>query len=147
MRKTGAWPIIFIPLTIACFRRRKYELSNPKIVHITPRIFVAFAVIGALTGLDDFFYAQGVAKLPVPTSALIIATRLAFTALFAFILVRQKSTPYSINAVVLLTIGAVVLALHTSNDRPKGVTKRDYFVGFFMTLAASTLYGFVLPLP
>lgn len=144
--ETGGWPIILIPLIIAYFHRRKNEGSNTNLFYITPRIFLAFAVIGVLTGLDDYFYAQGVAKLPVSTSALIIATQLAFTALFAFILVRQKFTFYSINAVVLLTIGAAVLALHTSSDRPKGVTKKEYIVGFSMTLAASALYGFVLPL-
>ena len=47
---------------------------------------------------------------------------------------------------VLLTIGAGVLALHTSNDRPNGESNKEYFAGFFMTLGASALYGFVLPL-
>ena len=59
---------------------------------------------------------------------------------------KQKFTSYSINAVVLLTIGAGVLALHTRNDRPSGETNKEYFSGFFMTLGASALYGFVLPL-
>lgn len=48
--------------------------------------------------------------------------------------------------VVLLTIGASVLALHTSSDRPSGESNSVYFAGFFMTLGASALYGFVLPL-
>ncbi|KAF3976503.1 hypothetical protein CMV_000327 [Castanea mollissima] len=107
---------------------------------------IASAVIGVLTGLDDYLYAYGVKRLPVSTSSLIIATQLAFTAIFAFLLVRQKFTSYNINAVVLLTIGASVLALHTSSDRPSGESKSVYFAGFFMTLGASALYGFVLPL-
>lgn len=144
--ETGGWPIMFIPLIIAYFHRYKSEGSNAKPILITPHLFLAAAIIGILTGLDDYFYAIGVAKLPVSTSALIIATQLGFTALFAFILVKQKFSPYSVNAVVLLTIGAAVLALHTSTDRPKGVSKKDYFLGFFMTLAAAALYGFVLPL-
>nr|XP_027094982.1 purine permease 3-like [Coffea arabica] len=144
--ETGGWPIIIIPLMIAYFHRRKKQESNAKLIYITPKKFISFVVIGVLTGVDDFLYAHGVAKLPVSTYSLLIATQLAFTAFFAFILVRQKFTPYSINAVAMLTLGAGVLAMHTSSDRPEGVTKREYYVGFFMTLGASALYGFVLPL-
>lgn len=143
--ETGGWPVMFIPLVIAYFHRRKIEGSTTKVIFITPRVFLAAAVIGILTGLDDYFYANGVAKLPVSTSSLIISTQLAFTALFAFLLVKQKFTPYSLNAVFLMTVGAAVLALHTSSDRPKGESKKAYFLGFFMTLAASALYGFLLP--
>ncbi|KAF7817001.1 purine permease 3-like [Senna tora] len=111
-----------------------------------PRLFVASAVVGLLTGLDDYIYAFGVARLPVSTSALIIASQLAFTAAFAFLLVRQKFTPYSVNAVVLMTIGAVVLGLHTSGDRPAGESTKQYVLGFLMTVGAAALYGFILPL-
>lgn len=61
-------------------------------------------------------------------------------------MVGQKFTSYSINAVFLLTVGAGVLALHTSGDRPAGESKREYYTGFFLTLLAAALYGFVLPL-
>ncbi|GKE06339.1 purine permease 1 [Tanacetum coccineum] len=111
-----------------------------------PRLFFAVAFIGVITGLDDYLYAYGVARLPISTSALILAPHLAFLAFFAYILVKQKFTPYSVNAVVLLTVGAGVLALHTSNDRPKGESKKEYTLGFVMTVAAGLLYGFVLPL-
>ena len=86
------------------------------------------------------------ARLPISTAALIIATQLAFTAGFAFLLVKQKFTSFSINAVVLLTVGAGVLALHTSSDRPAHESNREYILGFLMTLAAAALYGFILPL-
>lgn len=109
-------------------------------------LFLASAVVGILTGLDDYLYAYGVARLPVSTSALIIATQLAFTALFAFLLVKQKFTSYSVNAVVLLTVGAGVLALHTSGDRPSGESMKQYVMGFVMTIIAAALYGFILPL-
>lgn len=143
---TAGWPFMLIPLVIVYFYRRKIEGSAAKLVFITPRLFGATLVIGVLTGLDNYFFANGVAKLPVSTSSLIIATQLAFTALFAFILVRQKFTPYSVNAVFLMTVGAAVLALHTSSDRPEGESRKDYYFGFFMTLSAAALYGFVLPL-
>ncbi|GMY07018.1 purine permease 3-like [Fagus crenata] len=63
--------------------------------------------------------------LTVSTISLIIATHLAFTASFALFLVKQK---------------------FTSNDRPEGESIKDYLAGFFMTLGAAALYGFVLPL-
>ncbi|KAF8023365.1 hypothetical protein BT93_F0770 [Corymbia citriodora subsp. variegata] len=144
--ETGGWPIIVVPLVVAYFRRRAAEGPSARLVLMDPFLFVASAVIGVLTGLDDYLYAYGVARLPVSTSALLIATQLAFTAGFAFLLVRQRFTSYSINSVVLLTLAAGVLAMHTSSDRPAGESARLYYAGFFMTLGASALYGFVLPL-
>ncbi|GAV83239.1 EamA domain-containing protein/TPT domain-containing protein [Cephalotus follicularis] len=145
--QTGGWPIFLIPLTIAYIRRR---LSNPltptKIFYMNPLLFVASAVVGILTGLDDYLYVYGVSLLPVSTTSLLIAPLSAFTAVFAFLLVKQKFTSYTVNAVVLLTVGAGVLALHTSGDRPVGESNREYILGFLMTLGASALYGFVLPL-
>lgn len=145
--ETGGWPIIFIPLTIAYIQRRRATPSaTSKFFLMKPALFVASAVIGIITGFDDYLYAYGLARLPVSTSSLIIASQLGFTALFAFLLVKQKFTPYSINSVFLLTIGAGVLALHSSGDRPKGETKKEYILGFVMTVAAAVLYGFILPL-
>ncbi|XP_030542737.1 purine permease 3-like [Rhodamnia argentea] len=143
---TGGWPIIFAPLAAAYFRRRAAEGPSARLVLMDPFLFVASAVIGVLTGLDDYLYAYGMARLPVSTSALLIATQLGFTALFAFLLVRQLFTSYSINSVFLLTMGAGVLAMHSSSDRPKGESNREYYTGFFMTLGAAALYGFILPL-
>nr|XP_023922557.1 purine permease 1-like isoform X2 [Quercus suber]POE97846.1 purine permease 3 [Quercus suber] len=144
--ETGGWPIILFLLIITYFHRRAKEGSSSKLFFMKPPLFIASAVIGIITGLDDYLYAYGVARLPVSTTALIIASQLGFTAAFAFLLVKQKFTSYSINAVVLLTIGAGVLALHTSNDRPNGESNKEYFAGFFMTVGAAALYGFVLPL-
>lgn len=151
--ETGGWPIILIPLIICYIYRRRDDAMDPsrsgdstKIIYMKPRLFLAVAVIGILTGFDDYLYAYGVARLPVSTSALIIACQLIFTAGFAYFLVKQKFTSYSINAVVLLTIGGAVLALNTSGDRPAGESNKDYIVGFLMTVVAAVVYGFVLPL-
>ncbi|XP_030454396.2 purine permease 1-like [Syzygium oleosum] len=144
--ETGGWPIIFLPLAVAYFRRRSAEGPSARLILMDPILFAASAIIGVLTGLDDYLYAYGVAQLPVSTSALLIATQLAFTAGFAFLLVRQRFTSYSINSIFLLTMGAGVLAMHTSSDRQAGESDRAYYAGFFMTLGAAVLYGFVLPL-
>ncbi|KAK8650175.1 hypothetical protein V6N13_139823 [Hibiscus sabdariffa] len=145
--ETGAWPIILLPISCAYFHRSRTQPgSQNKLFFMKPHLFLAAAVIGILTGLDDYLYAYGVARLPVSTSAIIIASQLAFTAGFAFVLVKQKFTSYSINAVFLLTIGAGVLAMRTSGDRPANESNREYVLGFLMTLGASALYGFILPL-
>ncbi|KAD4584745.1 hypothetical protein E3N88_22346 [Mikania micrantha] len=146
--ETAGWPVITIVLILLYFHRRRASGNNKPTTffYMRRRLFFAVAFIGVITGIDDYLYAYGVARLPISTSALILAPHLAFVAFFAYVLVRQKFTPYSINAVVLLTVGAGVLALHTSGDRPEGESKKEYVMGFVMTVAAALLYGFVLPL-
>ncbi|XP_020272444.1 purine permease 3-like, partial [Asparagus officinalis] len=80
------------------------------------------------------------------TSSILISTQLSFTALFSFLVVRQRFTAYSINAVILLTVGPIVLGLSSSKDRPEGESNRKYYLGFFMTITASVLIGVILPL-
>ncbi|KAL4272088.1 hypothetical protein GQ457_13G009630 [Hibiscus cannabinus] len=145
--ETGGWPIILLPIACAYFHRSRTQPSSEnKLFFMKPRLFIAAALIGTLTGLDDYIYAYGVARLPVSTVALIIASQLVFTAVFAFVLVKQRFTSYSINAVFLLTIGAGVLALNTSSDRPEKESKSEYISGFVTTVGAAALYGFILPL-
>ncbi|KAL8252783.1 hypothetical protein R6Q59_036476 [Mikania micrantha] len=146
--ETAGWPVITIVLILLYLHRRRASGNNKPTTffYMRRRLFFAVAFIGVITGIDDYLYAYGVARLPISTSALILAPHLAFVAFFAYVLVRQKFTPYSINAVVLLTVGAGVLALHTSGDRPEGESKKEYVMGFVMTVAAALLYGFVLPL-
>ncbi|CAJ1971718.1 unnamed protein product [Sphenostylis stenocarpa] len=147
--ETAAFPLILIPLTISHISRRHahhHHSSKPNLISIKLPLFLASAFIGILTGLDDYLYACGIARLPVSTSSLIQSSHLAFTAVFAFLLVKHRFTPYSINAIVLLTVAAVVLALRSGGDRPSGESTRQYVIGFIMILAAAALYGLVLPL-
>ncbi|XP_071938480.1 purine permease 3-like isoform X2 [Coffea arabica] len=146
--QTAAWPIIFIPLLISYFHRQKTDprAEDSKLITMKYPVFIATAVIGLLTGLDNYLYAYGIARLPVSTAAIIIAAQLVFVAFFAFLLVKQKFTAYSVNAVILLTVGSGVLGLHTSSDRPKGESNTLYVLGFIMTLAAAALYGLILPM-
>ncbi|KAH0665698.1 hypothetical protein KY285_026904 [Solanum tuberosum] len=143
--QTVAWPINFIPLAISYLYRRNNNNSS-KLILMTPRIFMATIGIGILQGLSNYFYSYGVAKLPVSTNGLLISTQLAFIAFFAFIIVKLKLTSYSINSVFLLTIGAVVLALHSGGDRPEGEMNKEYILGFIMTLASAALTGLIFPL-
>ncbi|KAJ4962994.1 hypothetical protein NE237_022933 [Protea cynaroides] len=149
--ETSGWPLILFPLAASYFYRRRNKGGGDshdatRLFVMKPLVFVACTIIGILTGLDDYFYAYGVSRLPVSTSSLIIASQLGFTAFFAFLLVKQKFSSYSINSVFLLTVAALMLGLHTSGDRPANESNKQYFIGFFMTIAASALYGLVLPM-
>nr|GMD04298.1 purine permease 3-like [Ipomoea batatas] len=98
---------------------------------ITQNIIFAAAALGVLFGRINYVYTYGVAKLPVSTSSLIVASQLAFTADAAFVLVKQR---FTVNAVVLLTIGAEVLVVGSSGDRPAGESKKAYVAEFLMAL-------------
>ncbi|CAH2034140.1 unnamed protein product [Thlaspi arvense] len=153
---TGGCPIILVPLFFSFLSRRRRRSSRnrnneenaekTKIILMETPLFIASIVIGLLTGLDNYLYAYGLAYLPVSTSSLIIGTQLAFNALFAFFMVKHKFTPFSINAVVLLTVGTGILALHSDGDKPANESHREYVVGFLMTVVAAVLYAFILPL-
>ncbi|KAF5181379.1 Purine permease [Thalictrum thalictroides] len=137
---------MLIPLLGCYVYRVRKSKEKAKLFFTKPFLFISGAVLGVLNGVDDYLYAYGVSKLPVSTSSLIISTQLVFTAGFAFLIVKQKFTSYTINAIVLLTVAAIVLGVRASSDRPNGESKMEYFTGFFMTLGASALYGFVLPM-
>ncbi|KAL5078499.1 hypothetical protein RYX36_006920 [Vicia faba] len=148
--ETSAFPIILIPLTISHIYNRYNNpsgIGNNNFVSMKPPLFLASAVIGILTGLDDYLYACGIKRLPVSTSSLIQSSHLAFTAVFAFLVVKHKFTVYSVNSIVLLTLGSVVLALNSKGgDRLVGESTKEYVIGFVLILASAALYGFVLPL-
>ncbi|KAF8694719.1 hypothetical protein HU200_037805 [Digitaria exilis] len=144
--QTGAWPLLLIPLAISYSTRRARDGRGAPLLLSPPRVLLAAAGLGLSTGVDDFLYAWGLEFLPVSTSAILISTQLAFTVLFAFLVVGQRLTPATMNAVALLTVGAVVLGLHVSGDRPEGVTRGQYWMGFVLTLGAAVLYGLILPL-
>ncbi|KAK1631526.1 hypothetical protein QYE76_005841 [Lolium multiflorum] len=143
--ETAGWPLLLIPVAASYIARRARDPSAPLLL-TRPRILLAAAGLGLATGADNFLYAYGLSFLPVSTSAILSSTQLAFTVFFAFLIVRQRLTAFSVNAVALATIGSLVLALHASSDRPAGVSSGQYWLGFFLSLGAAALYGLVLPL-
>ncbi|XP_058099959.1 purine permease 1-like [Magnolia sinica] len=141
--QTIGFPIMFLPLLVLYWKNLRLGKSKPFI--IKPKLFMAGAFLGLFLGFDNYMYSVGLDYIPVSTSSLLFSTQLAFTAIFAFLIVKQKFTYYSINSVALMTLSAIVLALHTSSDRPPGVTNAHYFLGFFFTLGGAALLGLILP--
>ncbi|CAN4122347.1 unnamed protein product [Withania somnifera] len=140
------WPIILIVLIIAYFFRRRTKDVDTNFFFATRQEFTSSAALGILVGLAGYLYAWGPAKLPVSTSNVIYAAQLGFTVVFAFLIVKQKLTAYSVNAVVLLIVGAGTLALRADSDRPSGESTKQYILGFVMTLLAAASTGLALPL-
>ncbi|CAH8388474.1 unnamed protein product [Eruca vesicaria subsp. sativa] len=146
---TAGCPVIIIPLIISFLCRRNHNnsenIEKTQIVLMETPMFMASIVIGLLIGLDNYCFAYGLAYLPLSTTSLIVGTQLGFNAIFSFFMVKQKFTPFSINAVVLLTAGTGILALRGDGDRPRDVSHKEYVVGFLVTLTAAVLYAFILP--
>uniref|UniRef100_R7WFZ7 Probable purine permease n=1 Tax=Aegilops tauschii TaxID=37682 RepID=R7WFZ7_AEGTA len=144
----AGWPLLLAPLSASFLSRRRSNKdgsSATPLFLMSPRLLAATVAVGLRTGLDDLLYAYGLAYLPVSTSSILISTQLAFTAAFALLLVRQRFTAFSVNAVVLLSVGAAMLGMNAGGDRPAGVTRAQYYAGFGMTLGAAALYGLMLP--
>ncbi|GLJ48040.1 hypothetical protein SUGI_1014400 [Cryptomeria japonica] len=137
--ETAGWPILILPLLIIYKRQ-------PDVQHVTFYQCLASCVIGIMTGVNDYMDAWGVSYLPLSTYSLLNATQLAFNAVFAFLLVSQKFTFYSINAVILLSLDAVLLSFQTKSDKPKEITNAKYILGFLLTLGAAVIYGSILPI-
>ncbi|GAA0174915.1 hypothetical protein Leryth_027649 [Lithospermum erythrorhizon] len=145
--QTAGCPIILVLLAITYMARQKSEGSkNTKFILMEKPLFNASVIIGIIFGAIAYLYSAASSKLPISTSSLIYSCQLAFTAGFAFLLVKQKFTPYTVNTLVLLTIGPAILAFNATSDRPEGESTKDYIIGFVMIGSAAVVNGFVLPL-
>ncbi|KAH9293274.1 hypothetical protein KI387_041524 [Taxus chinensis] len=143
--QTAGWPLLLIPIWISsCYNKK--QGCHFQTVHVTLKLFIASFGIGMLIGMDNTLYSWGLRYLPLSTSAMVFATQLGFNAVFGYLIVRQKFTPFSINAIILLTFGTSVLSFNGSSDRPEGVSQEHYVLGFILTASAAGLYGLILPL-
>ncbi|XP_037424767.1 purine permease 3-like [Triticum dicoccoides] len=139
----SGWPLLLPPLCVSLFRGRRHGIAN---LLLPPRLVVAAAVLGGFYAVSCYVYAMGSQALPLSTSSLLLATQLAFTAVFAFLFVGLRFTPFSANAVLLLIIGPAVLGVGPGAGKPAGVTSKAYWTGFCEGIAAAALAGLVLPL-
>ncbi|RCV46182.1 hypothetical protein SEVIR_9G516900v4 [Setaria viridis] len=143
MLQLSGWPLLLPPICVSLFRRRSQGVAN---LLLPPRLAGAGAVLGAFYAISCFVYSLGSQALPLSTSSLLLATQLAFTAVFAFLFAGLRFTPFSANAVVLLTIGPAVLGVGPGSGKPAGESSRTYWTGFCEAVAAAALAGLVLPL-
>jgi drug/metabolite transporter (DMT)-like permease len=134
------WPLLLLPMLVK--RHEQPFISS----NLTIKFFLICGGLGVLTAVDIRFYSWEVSFFPASTFSLLCATQLAFAVLFAFILVRHKITGYVMNAVVLLTLSAIMLRVHDHSRRPEGVTSGQFVLGFVFTIVGSALFGLCLPI-
>ncbi|KAF7045772.1 hypothetical protein CFC21_054849 [Triticum aestivum] len=139
----SGWPLLLPPLCVSLFRGRRHGIAN---LLLPLRLVGAAAVLGSLYAVSCFVYAMGSQALLLSTSSLLLATQLAFTAVFAFLFVGLRFTPFSANAVMLLIIGPAVLGVGPGSGKPAGEPSKTYWTGFCEGIAAAALAGLVLPL-
>lgn len=140
---TAGFPILILPISISYVKKRKKITNNNNRFLVTPKLAIFSAILGILLGICSYLYTFGISYLPVSISSLLSSTSLAFTAIFAYFIVKHKFTAYSVNAVVLMMLGSIILGLHMNGDRPIGESNRRYTLGFVMTLVGAALHGFV----
>lgn len=139
---TAGFPILILPISISYIKKKK-KITNNNSFFVTPKLILASAILGILLGICSYLYTFGMSYLPVSISSLLSSTSLAFTAIFAYFIVKHKFTDYSVNAVVLMMLGSIILGLHMNGDRPIGESNRQYVLGFVMTLVGAAIHGFV----
>jgi drug/metabolite transporter (DMT)-like permease len=138
MLQISGWPLLLAPIGVSLYRGRRHGIMN---LVLPARLVGAAAVLGAFYAISCFVYSLGSQALPLSTSSLLQATQLAFTAVFAFVFVGLRLTPFSANAVVLLTIGPAVLSVGPGSGKPAGEPAKAYWTGFCESIAAAALAG------
>ncbi|CAN6302000.1 unnamed protein product [Urochloa humidicola] len=150
MIQVAGWPLLLPPICVSLLLHRRRNGSGGGVISdhlLPPRLIGAVAVLGAMLTMVCFAYSLGSQALPLSTSALLQATSLTFNAVSAFLFAGLRFTPFSINAVVLLTVGPAVLGVGPSKVPAEGEGgSAAYWTGFVECLFSAALLGLVLPL-
>uniref|UniRef100_A0ACD5XVM0 Uncharacterized protein n=2 Tax=Avena sativa TaxID=4498 RepID=A0ACD5XVM0_AVESA len=113
-----------------------------------PRLCLWYALLGLLSAADNLMYAWAYAYLPASTASLVAASSLAFSAVFGRIIVKKNNRMgmATVNAIVVITAGVVIVALDSGSDRYPGITGKQYALGFVLDVAGSALHGLIFAL-
>ncbi|KAI4311782.1 hypothetical protein MLD38_036649 [Melastoma candidum] len=129
---------IYLPPLLGLTSRRPFTGFDRKILLMS-------VAVGFLLGVNNLLFSWGTSYLPVSTSSLLLSSQLVFTLILSALIVRQKINFNNLNCVILLTVSSVLLALGSSSDRPPGLTRGEYTMGFLCTVGAGLLFALYLP--
>lgn len=101
-------PFTLIALIISYLYRRKAEGSNAKLVSIIIPMLISTMFLGVIFSFGTFAFAMRENYLP---ATIINSMELAFTAVFAFLILKQKFTIFSLASVIFSVAGGASLAL------------------------------------
>lgn len=141
--QTAGFPLLLPPILLPYY-----------LFHSTPRrpfsgftmsLSLLSVLVGIFLGFSNLLFSWGTSYLPVSTSSLLLSTQLIFNLILSVLIVKQVVTFTNLNCVILLTLSSVLLALSENNDRPPGLTRPKYWIGFFTTLGAGLSFAVYLP--
>ncbi|KAG5542237.1 hypothetical protein RHGRI_021939 [Rhododendron griersonianum] len=138
----AGWPItalILIPTY-------EYFFCKTSPSPLTVKLTLSYIVLGFLSAADNLMYAYAYAYLPASTAFLLASSSLVFSALFGYVLVKNKINASTINAIVIITAAVVIIGLDSSSDRYGNVTDGQYIIGFVWDITGSALHGFIFAL-
>ncbi|KAL4273507.1 hypothetical protein GQ457_13G028550 [Hibiscus cannabinus] len=141
--QSAGFPLLIIPIVLPYYVFNSTQ--RKPFTRFTPKILVLSVFIGFMIGVNNLLFSWGISYLPVSTSSLVLSSQLVFNLILSVIIVKQKISFMNLNCVILLTLSSVLLALESSSDKPQGLTRAKYFIGFFTTIGAGLLFALYLP--
>lgn len=136
----AGWPIptiILIPI---------YLFYKKKPTPLTLKLAFWYIMLGFLSAADNLMYAYAYAYLPASTASLLASSSLVFSALFGFLIVKNKINASTINALFIITAAMVIIGLDSDSDIYGNVTKSQYAMGFVWDILGSALHGLIFAL-
>ncbi|XP_022731260.1 probable purine permease 5 [Durio zibethinus] len=109
-------------------------------------LFLSYVFLGLLSAADNLMYAYAYAYLPASTAALLASSSLVFSALFGFLIVKNRLNGSIINAIVIITAAVTLIALDSDSDRYPSITNSQYIWGFVWDILGSALHGLIFAL-
>lgn len=136
----AGWPLIALILLPT------YLISKTSPTPLSFKLVLSYVVLGFLSAADNLMYAYAYAYLPASTAALVASSSLVFSALFGYLLVKNRVNASIINALFVITAALTIIALDSSSDRYGNISDSEYIMGFIWDILGSALHGLIFAL-